>query len=578
MEFESLANEILLILFEYLDVINLFRAFYYLNNRFNQLLIKLHKYHLDFRSISKDDFNHFYQQHYYLINNRISSLHLPDEVETQNFFSDGYPIDQFTHIKLLSISYIYSFNLINQITTQCQTLSFLTHINITISSSEDPENFSSTLSDNIWSLPSLTHCYLNIEYRYPVGLMRMSVTSQSITYLCIKNMSYDIDSLVHLFKHTPRLQRLYIGRFHIYNGPEITTNFPSLISLNIIIDSSILSMKYLFEKLPNLCYLTLELDKIYLNGYQWEDILTKYFKTIKLFRFKMTIEFSLSEDLEDQVDQILDSFRSDYWIKKHQWFVQCDWHTLDYNTNGLLYSLPYAFDSFNYIEGHQSKSTSFNELNYSIYNRVQIFHYTTRKRNFNENQISSPIQFLNIRHIQIKIPCNDEFLSVLPRLDQLVSLNVILNHNLGYSQLQIILDRAINLYSLSFLPINKFSMSSFNINSQSIRRLEFLQPISYYSQYFTKEEYTILARSSIVSQCNTLIINVENQEEILDLIQTIPKLQVLSIQCNQQESNDNLILWLQEHSSFTYTYAIQRKYHGSARFILWIHKTAIVSE
>jgi hypothetical protein len=51
---EALANEILLELFEFLDAVELFRAFYDLNNRFNTLLLThFRAYRINFHSVLK---------------------------------------------------------------------------------------------------------------------------------------------------------------------------------------------------------------------------------------------------------------------------------------------------------------------------------------------------------------------------------------------------------------------------------------------------------------------------------------------------------------------------------------------
>ncbi|CAF4671043.1 unnamed protein product [Rotaria sp. Silwood2] len=182
MSLELLANELLLDLFEYLNACNLLHAFHGLNARFNQLLfIQLQKYYLDFRLISKNNFEYFCQQYLTSINNRVISLHLSDDVETPNlpqlFLSYGYRINQFIHLKLLSIDCISSFDLLNQIISQCHELSYLTHLNIMIHNNQDPEENFRDVINNIWSLSKLTHCYLDIQYPYATWLLEMTMIS-----------------------------------------------------------------------------------------------------------------------------------------------------------------------------------------------------------------------------------------------------------------------------------------------------------------------------------------------------------------------------------------------------------------
>ncbi|CAF4821371.1 unnamed protein product [Rotaria socialis] len=80
MELESLPNEILLDLFEYFSIIQLLRDFNGLNFRLNQLLfVHASVYHLDFRSICRDDCKILCHQHLQAIIDRASSLRLSDD-------------------------------------------------------------------------------------------------------------------------------------------------------------------------------------------------------------------------------------------------------------------------------------------------------------------------------------------------------------------------------------------------------------------------------------------------------------------------------------------------------------------
>jgi hypothetical protein len=374
-----------------------------------------------------------------------------------------------------------------------------------------------------------------------------------------------------------------MGNIGEFNGRQVQPIFPLLISLNAIVDQSVLWMKNLFQKLPNLCYLTLHLKNIFhLNGNDWEKILTHYLKNIKVFRFKMRIEFSPSDDLEEQVDQLLDSFRSDYWIVKHQWFVQCDWHPQDVNKTGLLYTLPYAFDTFYYTDGKRSKSTSPCELNNFNHDRVQTLHHTDRKKDFDKIWDPSPNRFVNLRHLTIKFPFHDNFWSVIPTLDRLISLDATLNQDFGYAQLQLLLDRAPRLRLLRFSYMSKFSLDTFKIKSTSIRRLEFFQNTRYDLRYFNVDGCTQLARSSIASQCQILTIDIDNRTNILELFQTMSNLRVLHVRCRNarnpdgepREPMDKFVQWLHDHLLFKFTYSIDQSSFHSLFVNLWIQKAS----
>src|SRR5437868_6499622 len=108
MHLESLANELLLELFEFLDGVDLFRAFYGLNSRFNKLLL-LHNKNFDFNfeRIPKEDFDIICQRHLSSVIDRVVSIRISDDLETPKlpelFLSYGFTLNRFTHLKSLSL-------------------------------------------------------------------------------------------------------------------------------------------------------------------------------------------------------------------------------------------------------------------------------------------------------------------------------------------------------------------------------------------------------------------------------------------------------------------------------------------
>ena len=38
----------------------------------------------------------------------------------------------------------------------------------------------------------------------------------------------------------------------------------------------------------------------------------------------MKLELSEADHKEQEIDKLLDSFRSQFWLEEHHWFVRCD--------------------------------------------------------------------------------------------------------------------------------------------------------------------------------------------------------------------------------------------------------------
>ena len=171
MNFELLANELIISIFEYFNSIHLLHAFHNLNSRFNNLLhLHFQTHPLDFRAITKHDFDYICQEKLSSIINQITSFRLSDDFDTPDqpllFYSYGFTFKKFINLKRLSLYYICSTELFNKVISNCRELTYLN-----ISKSYFNDNRVDT--DKIWSLQKLIYCYLDITFSnelVPVGL------------------------------------------------------------------------------------------------------------------------------------------------------------------------------------------------------------------------------------------------------------------------------------------------------------------------------------------------------------------------------------------------------------------------
>ncbi|CAF1428295.1 unnamed protein product [Rotaria sordida] len=584
MYLESLANELLLYLFEFLDGIHLFRAFHNLNSRFNHLLfIHFRAYRFDFRSISKYEFDIICQYYLPSIIDQIISLTISDDDETPNqseiFLSYNFTLDKFIHLQSLTLYSIQSFDQLDQLIFQCCQLPYLTHLYMIDGYNDGRKNDIQFLINNIWSLPKLYYFYLNYHSSSKIWLNKISIISLSIEKLFIENITCTLQDLSHLFKYTPSLRYLNTTIHFNFDDEQIPiVTLSSITSLKLTFESSVPVMINLFQMLPNLYSLTLKTMDIYLSGNRWKKILMKYLTKLKIFQLRMYFEFSHKKNIDEQLNKLIDTYRNSFWIEKHQWFIQCDCIPFGTYYHGILYTLPYVFDTFVFYDILKSKYTCPYENHYWSYKRVNCLQYMIYNTNTINYLNSLPIQFPNIQHLKISIPFDDKFWSYIPSLHRLTTLEVILSENYTQYQLQTLLNLSPCLYSLKFFYSIDLNMSLEQIICPSIRCLNFITKFSSNITYFNTIECNTLAYSQLGRQCEVLLIKVENRTNILDLIKTMNNLRSLIFQCKDDKwnhkdissNNDELIEWL--HMCLPSTYSIIRDKNDMSIIRIWINK------
>ncbi|CAF4799796.1 unnamed protein product [Rotaria sp. Silwood1] len=584
-QLESLANELLLDLFEFFDTANLLQAFYGLNSRFNELLYSHFQVHqLDLKSVSKETFDIISKKFLPLIINQIISLHLSSD-ETPGlpelFLSRGFTLNRFICLQSLSLYNINHLDTLYKIIYQCRYLSHLTHLNIIKYDDDDEDKQENTLDllNNIWSLLTLTHCNLNGLQIDEIWLLSISIISLSIEYLSIENIPCNLNSLSHLFKFTPYLQQLCVTVYSYSRNDHLTNIIHSIKSLKICFGGSYQSMNNLLENMPNLSCLIVTTLQIYLDGNIWQQFISNYLPKIKIFQLKMELEFRDNNDsIENIIDKLLISFRTSFWLEEHQWYVRCHWNPSDPYKWITLYTLPYNFDTFDYSNKSCTKSTCYDERQYWLYDRVKIYGHGSIENNFLDNFSLLRARFRNIHHLQINLSFDDTFWLRFPSLNHLKSLHVYIYKYSGYCQLQTIFNQAPCLYSLKIQSFIDSSIKLFELTSKSIRRIDLINTLYDRSIYYTRENCFIIMNSILGKQCEILSICIKYRTNILDLIQQMSNLRLLIFECeddkeifrNFSSSKNELVQWLEYRLSSTHIITKHPKQQSLIR--VWINR------
>ena len=585
MKLEDLANELLLDLFELLDTVDLFEAFYNLNTRFNTLLLTdLRAFHLDLRSVTKDRFHRLCQQQQLpIVIDRVVSLHLSNGDETPELvdllLSFDVTLDRFVHLQRLSLSHVRSSDTLNTILRQCRTLPFLTHLNlIECVSKNTMQTDTVTLMTNVWSLPALSHCSIDHLSFNGVSLADMPVVSQTIKSLSLKKTYAPLTILYHVLRLTPHLERLHMSDIIGYdNEEEQATATSSLTSLHISYTGSMGSLEQLFLNLPHLRRLTIRTSSIYLSGFIWQELIIRCLPRLAGLSLNMEFRTRSHQNREKELNELVASFRTPFWLDEHRWFVQLSYNPESAFNTDILFTVPYGLDELSYFSNDLPIASTCLKDNYAcVYDRVRTLRYKTAGGNTRSKLHSWT--FPCIRYLEIDALFDEHLLSILPsRLNDLTSVRVTCSEDVGDSQLQKLLDRAPHLYRLTIQYDCSIQSIFDRWRSSSIRRLALLPSSTDESDLaFDEADCWALYSTPLGRQCEVLSIHVKQRLTIVQLIKRMPCLRLLTVRCydttfdiwQSSSAHDELIDWLRSHCPSTCR--ISRNTTTASDIDLWI--------
>ncbi|CAF1379685.1 unnamed protein product [Adineta ricciae] len=614
MSLELLSNELLLYVFAFLDDVHLFRAFYGLNYRFNSLFFSSSRqYHLDFRSISKNTASNIFTQYLSVIPDRIISIHFSNDDETPDaieyFLHRTIPLSVFSNLRSLSFHHILSYKTIEEVLEELRLVPNLTCLRfkkcyMTISEKQQQE-----ILDSIWQLPKIIRCHIGISFSTKTSFKEPTVTSSSLKHLTIRSVNVHCAALAELIKKTPDLEYLSIEINEHFIGHNLQYQFESLISLKLYARDASFGMGTLLKCTPNLRHLVIESKDTYIgninnwlwnrlnvdpgqytrltfpfsiNGCQWEKIIISHLPKLKTFQLKIKHQCWTHSIKDNEVDTLLQSFNTPFWITERQWFVRCEWVMDQFSPYFCLYTLPYSFERYDILHPEiRSKSTCPNETDYWSYNNVRQLQYYCGS--LNPCSMIDRIQFRNICYLSLELPTHNMLNSALLTLDHLQTLNVFTRDNNVEirKQLQILFDCAPCLNALKITCGNLDALESLLLStfSLSIRRLDVQEYIdNEHEYYFNSQQCATLCKSSFGKQCTMLRINVEDPMDVVDLVYSMPNLCALNVQIANDTyrisetkpsvEEDEVLIFLREFLDLTS--AVTRNERDSNEIQLWI--------
>ncbi|CAF4880651.1 unnamed protein product [Rotaria sp. Silwood1] len=290
---EDLTDEILYDIFEYVDVYDIYKGFYNLNKRFQDLAIHSNVLtKINFSTMSKSSFDDYYRNILMLNQNRIHFLRLSNPFAAEIIFSHSRLVLNFIRLETLVLENI-------QIKYLYKILDNLVYLHkfysLTISISDYVESLTLIFA-RIFLLSKLKYCkieYQTKNYEEPLFTILIEDDYSPMQSLII-NGRFPFDSFGHLLYCLPKLQHLSIDclvqqRFDTEEEEEelslIQLKYLKYVSLHIDHIEFTRFKKIITEVFHYVqtLHLTTYYDGAYLNAKQWQKLIVTYMPYLRIF-------------------------------------------------------------------------------------------------------------------------------------------------------------------------------------------------------------------------------------------------------------------------------------------------------
>ena len=310
-QFESLSNEILLDIFEYLDAYQMYEAWYGLNARINSLLHSAQLFILHDQSmVDKNKWNWDALRSFYK-SSQIRILSCSGNVKIdKRIFTD--PMENLCTIILNDMTVISIEKVCNQISHENQIKCLSARAIARASGADMTQSFSHCiLVGHSGRFLSLTHLSLKCPWydEFPA----MSVVFPQLRYLSLVNFQFSHNLLQSLQTNMPSLRSLkfQVAYYTLIPSPVPVKHVHEL-SINIHASSDTRLLIGVLSNFPCLRRLHIQSEYrpryIILNGAICQQLIERYLPQLK----QLTIDFNPSAD-----EEILSTFyKSEFWLNK----------------------------------------------------------------------------------------------------------------------------------------------------------------------------------------------------------------------------------------------------------------------
>ncbi|UJR07083.1 hypothetical protein I4U23_011371 [Adineta vaga] len=555
---DSLPVEILYRIFDNLDAQTIIFSVRCVCRLFGNVVHTYDRYRLDFKSIYLSDFHLLCRLiHPQNVRSLIlcNSEYTPNEI---NLFLSTVRLRQFTRLHSLTLIDIEEFQM-NMILKRIN-LDLLKSFSLHIHKYDDRRakttlNFLSSIVTN----SNIRNLELNIK---PNRLCDISWPIHCrIKYLSI-NDDISFNDLCQILTCSPQLRTLIIGgkllNYMIQSTSSQKYSFPQLTSVTFNdLNLTNNELELFLLSTPSLIYLKVIGDKFLIDGNRWEQFIEINLSQLDRFEFFMNVPVVQKQTHAD-LDAIIQSFQSPFWIQHKKWFVVCEF-TMSYSYKIQIYSIPICKTILEYKCDEEKVFVCSNSTISSWYDDSTI-------RNNSDKT-----------NLLLKLSMNDsfknkEFEKNKQLFPKVTKLHIDIERRFSVNSMEFLMS-LIDISRLVEVKLESFTFNKLNKHSlfeaiTIIERSPNLSSLIIRSRYSKSELYVYLNDLCSILPCRIkyLQIPVNQLHQVETIIERCPYLSVVKFEISRSKLSEQVIEWFTNNT----INSVYRKRCGCD--IIWIGK------
>ncbi|CAF1384106.1 unnamed protein product [Rotaria sordida] len=304
------------------------------------------------------------------------------------------------------------------------------------------------------TFPSLTYLHIcDVGMKIFCCFLKENESSFNDDHLSIKNLRSPIQHLKLSIENKNFIDYNSILNFDYLS--HCLTNLTLICLINKTFSFEFI--QYYLIQLLNLKSLTIIIKLDLIDGKQWEEFIRK----TKIIKFNFHFILPENVTFTQTKSILLDSFRSAFWLKEKYWYVACNKHRSNQNTQIYVYSIPKFLPTYiNYTKDYYPPlstvpSNDEQRIFYSKYIKHLYLDFNKSIDDLPPNYHFSHVNSLNL--IGSTLPSIDNIMSIVD-LNQIKELDITHIKNISIGEIHLLLEHIPNLNHLifkNFIPLFK---------------------------------------------------------------------------------------------------------------------------